>query len=628
MRTTLPVLILTAFATSVFAIEQITATESAATAAAECTSCEKGCSCEKSCCQQCESATASNSASINAVTATVVSTTATTGSCSGQCGGCSECPCAKQNSATAGIPPTAATWTAASTGFAAIIADETTGTAECCSGNSQCTAACEAGCTGSCTSACCAASKQADCESYRIQPSDVLTVIIPALAPKSDEIRQELAAKGITFEEPSGEGDFTVQPDGCIATEAGSVKVDGLTADQARFAIMKKIFEAKPESRRAAFTVFVNVSAKNGQQAYIVLKGHDGCDNVWQIPATEEATVRNAISKTAWPHPIDFAAARIWISRRGTEGQETLLPVAWDAVAGQSTCDTNHAVLPGDRLFVKVSAEQTLPVPPPPIAVSEFPVMPHPIRYYAPSPAAAPSPYTPIAVDMTVAPPVMRYSAIPAAAPSPFAPHPSVFQASPAFAVLPPLPQPPAPTQLQSVPSTQAPCNVESWERDGKNVEFAIEVIEDVSGSFSEFPKLRDGLIMVSDSDATLAAVRIMENQKLVKRISTPQIKCVVGEQATFCLASACDCESAAGETESLSVQVKAQDPIQSVNGSRVTIETGVQSTRGRQIRQLHLAYRIEEGQTAILKTRHDPRPGSTDEEHAVYVVVTPKIVK
>ncbi len=444
MRTTLPVLILTAFATSVFAIEQITATESAATAAAECTSCEKGCSCEKSCCQQCESATASNSASINAVTATVVSTTATTGSCSGQCGGCSECPCAKQNSATAGIPPTAATWTAASTGFAAIIADETTGTADCCSGNSQCTAACEADCTGSCTSACCAASKHADCESYRIQPSDVLTVIIPALAPKSDEIRQELAAKGITFEEPSGEGDFTVQPDGCIATEAGSVKVDGLTADQARFAIMKKIFEAKPESRRAAFTVFVNVSAKNGQQAYIVLKGHDGCDNVWQIPATEEATVRNAISKTAWPHPIDFAAARIWISRRGTEGQETLLPVAWDAVAGQSTCDTNHAVLPGDRLFVKVSAEQTLPVPPPPIAVSEFPVMPHPIRYYAPSPAAAPSPYTPIAVDMTVAPPVMRYSAIPAAAPSPFAPHPSVFQASPAFAVLPPLPQPPA----------------------------------------------------------------------------------------------------------------------------------------------------------------------------------------
>ncbi len=133
---------------------------------------------------------------------------------------------------------------------------------------------------------------------------------------------------------------------------------------------------------------------------------------------------------------------------------------------------------------------------------------------------------------------------------------------------------------------------------------------------------------MVSDSDATLAAVRIMENQKLVKRISTPQIKCVVGEQATFCLASACDCKSAAGETESLSVQVKAQDPIQSVNGSRVTIETGVRSTRGRQIRQLQLAYRIEEGQTAILKTRHEPRPGSTDEEHAVYVVVTPKIVK
>jgi hypothetical protein len=222
----------------------------------------------------------------------------------------------------------------------------------------------------------------------------------------------------------------------------------------------------------------------------------------------------------------------------------------------------------------------------------------------------------------------MRYSAIPAAAPSPFSLQPSVIQASPVFTALSPLPQPPEPSTQQLCAGTCANSNTNSWERDGRNVEFTIAVIEDVSGSFAEFPKLRDGLIMVSDSEPTLAAVRIMENQKLVKRISAPQIKCVVGEQATFCLASACECQTEAGETESLSVQVKAQDAGLSNDVSHILIETGVQASRGQEIRQVKLAYRIEEGQTAILKTRHQPRPGSTNEEHAVYVVVTPKLVK
>jgi hypothetical protein len=195
------------------------------------------------------------------------------------------------------------------------------------------------------------------------------------------------------------------------------------------------------------------------------------------------------------------------------------------------------------------------------------------------------------------------------------------------FAALPPLPQPTEPSTQQPCTGTCSTSSTDSWARDGKNVEFTITVIEDVSGSFSEFPKLRDGLIMVSDSDPTLAAVRIMENQKLVKRISAPQIRCVVGEQATFCLSSACECQGEPGDTESLSVQVKAQESGQTNDGSHIFIETGVQATRGQQIRQVKLAYRIDEGQTAILKTGHH-RPSSTDEERAVYVVVTPKLVK
>jgi hypothetical protein len=254
--------------------------------------------------------------------------------------------------------------------------------------------------------------------------------------------------------------------------------------------------------------------------------------------------------------------------------------------------------------------------------VAEFSVLPHaPVQYFVP----AAYPNSSITFDTPVAPPVMRYSAIPASAPSPFASQPSVIQASPVIAALPPLPEPAEPST-----ATCASSNPDSWHGEGKNVEFTIAVIEDTSGSFDEFPKLRDGMIMIGDSDATLAAVRIMQNQKLVKQIASPQIKCVVGEQATFCLASACDCDCdcKATETESLSVQVKARDPGQTPDGKQMFIETGVQASCGRQIRQLQLAYRIEEGQTAILKTRHEPRPGAIEEERAVYVVVTPKLVK
>jgi protein involved in polysaccharide export with SLBB domain len=465
---------------------------------------------------------------------------------------------------------------------------------------------------------------------YRIEPPDVLTIYLPALEIKCAEMRQELNARGILTNAQlpfvGKKAQQPVGPDGRVTIgDIGTVYVAGMTTEEAELAIRKKACESHPQAARAAFGVFVDVSAKNSKKAYVVLQGGSCGDNVSQVPATAETTVTSALQECGFPRPIDFASARIWIARPGNNGgTETVLPITWNSETGLPTCDTNHAVLPGDRLFVKASTETAMPVPPLPVA--ESPVLPHSVPYYVPTPVA-PYPYPPIAVDAPPNPPVMRYSAIPAAAPSPFSLQPSVIQASPVFAALPPLPQPTEPSTQQPCTGTCSTSSTDSWARDGKNVEFTITVIEDVSGSFSEFPKLRDGLIMVSDSDPTLAAVRIMENQKLVKRISAPQIRCVVGEQATFCLSSACECQGEPGDTESLSVQVKAQESGQTNDGSHIFIETGVQATRGQQIRQVKLAYRIDEGQTAILKTGHH-RPSSTDEERAVYVVVTPKLVK
>jgi hypothetical protein len=626
MKSTLAVLIVTAFATSVFAIERITSTDCPAAPAAACAACEKECDCGKPCCEQAEAA-ADSSSSVAA--AQVVSTT-TIAACGDECKCCSQCACAQQNGTTDAASATAAKWTAASTEFAAIIVDEAAA-ANCCSGKSQCTASCEADCSGICTSACCATAKQANCGSYRIQPTDILTIFVPALAPKTAEVEQVLAAKNITCDQPASEGDFVVQPNGCIAIGAGEVKVDGLTTDEARLAIMKKIFETKPEASRAAFAVFVEVSAKNSQQAYVVLQADGRHDIVWQVPTSDEATVRSVIEKTAWPHPIDFASARIWISRRGAEGQETLLPVTWDAANSKPICESNHAVLPGDRVFVKLSAEPPLPVPPPPVAAAEFPALPHPITYYAPALAVAPRPHDQMVYNPPAVPPLlreMRYSAIPAAAPSPFVTQPSILHAFPMTIA----PQPLTASQQQPpMPQTAATQNVDCAKADCdcKQVEFAITIVEDTSGSFSEFPKLRDGAMMISDSDSTLGAVRIMEKQKLVKRISEPQIRCAVGEQTTFCLTSVPSTGKESNGTESLSIQVKAQATNSSGNQAQMTVETGFQAARGRQIRQLQIAFQIEEGQTAILKTSHEPRPSTNaDADGAVYFVVTPKVVK
>jgi hypothetical protein len=464
----------------------------------------------------------------------------------------------------------------------------------------------------------------------------VLTIFTPALAPKTEESQRELSAKGVVFDLPipcaKAEIKQIVGPDGRITLDGvGTIYVAGMTTEEAQLAIIKQIYESKPEASRAAFAVFVDVLAKNGQQAYVVLQGCDGCDNVWQVPASEESTVRNVIEKTAWPHPIDFASATIWISRRGAEGQETLLPVSWNADHGQPTCETNHAVLPGDRVFVKLSIESPpLPVPPPPLAVTEFPVLPYPVPYPAQIPQVEPQSHNPIAIVPPAAPPVIRYSAIPAAAPSPFSTPPSVLHAFPAAIV----PQPrtaPVPAQQPPIPQIAAAPQVDakSSSRDGNQIEFKIAVVEDTSGSFTEFPKLRDGVMMVSDSEATLGAVRILEKQRLVKRLSNPQIKCAIGEQATFCLTSVPKAGKESNDADSLSIQVKAHTAKSSGDERQITIETGFQATRGQQIRQLQIAFQIEEGQTAILKTSHEPRQSSkADGEQAVYVVVTPKVVK
>src|SRR5204863_4238509 len=81
------------------------------------------------------------------------------------------------------------------------------------------------------------------------------------------------------------------------------------------------------------------------------------------------------------------------------------------------------------------------------------------------------------------------------------------------------------------VATPMAVSNPDAWTQDGKHVELAISVVEDLTASFAEFPDLQNGVLMISESGTTLGAVRIMQKHQLAKSVSAPKITCNIGDQ-------------------------------------------------------------------------------------------------
>lgn len=529
---------------------------------------------------------------------------------------------------------------------------ETAATAS--SSATQCTAA--ADCSASCDDARTAELQSAGLEPYRIGSPDAVSIRVSlrkaaaclerdCQATECDEHESNLTFANSNLRQVVG-------PDGHIAIDGlGSIYVAGLTTGEAECEITKQILERHPQTRDAILAVSIDVFAKNSKHAYVVLQDGPRGDNVWQVPVSKDTTVGSALRKSAWPHPIDFASAKIWVARHCStrESCEASLPVVWDAVQGEPTGESNHALLPGDRLFVELTdakpqtAARSTQASPGPLTqtLADFLVgVPAALPYQIPKPVIAPQPGQPLAaMPLSLpAPPGIPstkfYAAVPAAVPSPYAPqavplsspYPATVIAPQAYvtAAAPIAPSAPQPHPL-AAPDTAANAS----QHDGQTVEFAITVVKDVSGSFAEFPKLRDGLLMVSDSDVVLGTVRVMEKQQLVKRISAPRIMCAAGEQASMCIATAVADDDAESAASSLSVNVKAHCAGTNAGGSNMQLETSVRTTRDRHVHEVQLACLVAEGQTAIIRSHH-PSQRSTDGdlEHPVYVVVTPTIVK
>lgn len=143
-------------------------------------------------------------------------------------------------------------------------------------------------------------------------------------------------------------GRHLIRPDGTINLgEYGSVYVTGATIAEA-----KKLIEDHLRQYLKDPEVTVDVLAYNSKVYYVILDGAGSGQQLYRLPATGNETVLDALCQVSGLTTVSDPQ-RIWISRPGPEGQESVLPVDWRGTTELGQVRTNYQVLPGDRIFVQ-----------------------------------------------------------------------------------------------------------------------------------------------------------------------------------------------------------------------------------------------------------------------------------
>lgn len=126
----------------------------------------------------------------------------------------------------------------------------------------------------------------------------------------------------------------------------GSVSVVGMTVSEARAAIERHLAQYMSEPQ-----VSVDVFAYNSKKYYIITEGAGLGDVVSQFPITGNETVLDAIANV---NGLDSVSSKkIWIARPTSDNCKVqILPVDWRAITAQGSTATNYQLMPGDRLFI------------------------------------------------------------------------------------------------------------------------------------------------------------------------------------------------------------------------------------------------------------------------------------
>jgi polysaccharide biosynthesis/export protein len=141
---------------------------------------------------------------------------------------------------------------------------------------------------------------------------------------------------------------YVVAADGRInLRKYGTVSVMGKTIDEARQAIEKHLakFFVSPE-------VSVNVQGYNSQVYYVITDGAGLGDNVRRIPITGNETVLDAVAAVGGLSQL--SSKKMWIARPAVANAEkgTVLNVDYEGITQRGATATNYQILPGDRLFI------------------------------------------------------------------------------------------------------------------------------------------------------------------------------------------------------------------------------------------------------------------------------------
>ncbi len=148
-------------------------------------------------------------------------------------------------------------------------------------------------------------------------------------------------------------GEHVVRPDGTVGLGLyGSAFVGGMTLEQAKYAIEQQLshFLERPE-------ISLDVYAYNSKYYYIVLDGGGYGQQIIRFPVTGKETVLDAISQI-YGLPAVSSTRRVWVARPngGDPCQEQVLPVDWQALTRCGSPATNYQLMPGDRVFVQSDA--------------------------------------------------------------------------------------------------------------------------------------------------------------------------------------------------------------------------------------------------------------------------------
>lgn len=143
-------------------------------------------------------------------------------------------------------------------------------------------------------------------------------------------------------------GQHLVRPDGTVSLgQYGSVNVSGVTIPEAKARIEAHLRQYLQDPE-----VTIDVLAFNSKVYYVILDGGGAGMQVGRFPAMGNETVLDAMAQVNGLTTVSDAH-RIWISRPGPDGCESILPVDWNGITMCGKTSTNYQILPGDRVFVK-----------------------------------------------------------------------------------------------------------------------------------------------------------------------------------------------------------------------------------------------------------------------------------